>query len=241
MNSREMHYDYKQKLNKIDSQKYRNLKVPEIDWKLQEAQELFVKMIAEPRVRSQFGFEMNQRTIDDVRTLVVNQTEESGTCMTCTKQTEDSYIAELPEDYWFLVSAKAIGTKGKCKNKVLQVRVKQHDDEDEVSPFDRSSFEWREVNIKFTSDGIRIFTDGTFEISKLCLNYIRRPKLIHNAQDYVNGTYTTLRGEVLTGSQDCELPEGTHREIVDLAVFITATDLGVPNIQAKQQKIKLNN
>jgi hypothetical protein len=39
MTAREMHYDFKQKLNKIDSQKHRNLKVPEIDWKLNEAQE----------------------------------------------------------------------------------------------------------------------------------------------------------------------------------------------------------
>ena len=61
MNAREMHYDFKQKLNKIDSQKYRNLLVPEIDWKLNEAQEVFVKIIAEPRLRSQLGFEINQR------------------------------------------------------------------------------------------------------------------------------------------------------------------------------------
>ena len=47
MNAREMHYDFKQKLNKIDSQKYRDLIVPEIDWKLNEAQEVFVKVIEE--------------------------------------------------------------------------------------------------------------------------------------------------------------------------------------------------
>ena len=52
------------KILKIDSQKYRNLIVPEIDWKLNEAQEAFVKIIAEPRLKSQLGFEINQRTID---------------------------------------------------------------------------------------------------------------------------------------------------------------------------------
>ena len=37
MNIREMHYDFKKKFNKIDSQKNRNLLVPEIDWSLNEA------------------------------------------------------------------------------------------------------------------------------------------------------------------------------------------------------------
>ena len=41
----DMHYDFKQKINKIDSQKYRNLRIPEIDWKLNEAQEIFIKTV----------------------------------------------------------------------------------------------------------------------------------------------------------------------------------------------------
>ena len=52
MNVRGMHYDVKQKLNKVDSQQYRNLRVPEIDWKLNEAYEIFVKSVAEPRINN---------------------------------------------------------------------------------------------------------------------------------------------------------------------------------------------
>ena len=78
MNAREMHYDFKQKLNKIDSQKYRDLIVPEIDWKLNEAQEVFVKVIAQPRLQSQLGFEINQRTINDIRTIVIDQKPVDG-------------------------------------------------------------------------------------------------------------------------------------------------------------------
>ncbi len=58
MNIKEMHYDFKQKLNKIDSQQYRNLRVPEIDWKINEAYEVFVKSIAEPRVNNHLGFDV---------------------------------------------------------------------------------------------------------------------------------------------------------------------------------------
>lgn len=241
MTAREMHYDFKQKLNKIDSQAYRNLLVPEIDWKLNEAQEIFVKAIAEPRIKNGFGFETGQRTIDDIRTLVINQSIASLSCLVVNKIDDNTYYVNLPSDYWFHVSSKVYADKGTCTMKVLNTIIRQHDDRFEVSPFDKSSFEWREVNIRFYQNRITIFTDGTFEPKYLCLDYIKKPRLIHNAQDFQGGTYTTLTGVVLAGQQSSELPEGTHREIVDLAVLITAGDLQNPvsDIQTKQNKINL--
>lgn len=241
MTAREMHYDYKQKLNKIDSQKYRGLKVPEIDWKLNEAQEIFVKIIAEPRINNQLGFEKNQRTINDIRTIVVNQNRTTANCIVPTVFDDSSFIAKLPTDYWFTVGSKVYASKGKCLNVMLKVTERQHNDEHELSPFDKSSFEWREVNIRFIGEGIRIFTDGTFTVNYICLDYIKVPRLIHNAQDYVGGTYNTLSGVPLSGSQSSELPDKVHKEIVDLAVLITAGDLTLPDYQFKSNKIQLTN
>lgn len=238
MTVKDMHYDFKQKLNEIDSQKYRNLKVPEIDWKLNEAQEIFVKIIAQPRGRSQYGFESNERTINDIRTIVVDQV--LADYIPATIYDTNSYIIALPEDYWFLAKAKILATKGTCTNVLLyDSKEVQHDDENETSDFDKSSFEWRVSNYRFNKQGLRAFTDGTFIITKIGLEYLVRPRLIYNAEDWIGGTYTTLSGDVLTGTQDCELPEGVHREIVDLAVMITAGDLNMPNQQSKQMKTKL--
>lgn len=238
MNAREMHFDFKMKLNKVDSQKYKNLRVQEIDWKLNEAQEVFVKMIAEPRF-TPAGFETSQRSIDDIRTLVVNQTLATGLVPTSFDAT--SFSAPLPSDYWFKVATKVYALKGDCPLTLMgNVRQVQHDDEHEVSPFDRSSFEWRQVNIRFFNGGIRVFTDGSFTIGRVVLDYIKRPSIIHNAQDAQGGSYKDLKGVTLTGSQACLLPEGTHREIVDLAVMITAGDLSLPDYQLKQAKVQLN-
>lgn len=237
MTVKEMHYDFKQKLNKIDSNKNRNLYVPEIDWKLNEAQELFVKIIAQPRVRKELGFEINQRTIDDIRTIVVDQKPSEG--IEAKAYDNMSFLAEIPKDYWFYINSRVYATKTECKATRLSTQVIQHDDEDDLSPFDRSSFEWRIANLKFNSKGIRIFTDTTFVIDKICLSYIRKLNLIHNAQDFQGGTYNTLSGKTLTGTSDCELPEGVHREIVDLAVLITANDIGLPDYQLKQNKVSL--
>lgn len=237
MTVRGMHYDFKQKLNKIDSQKYRNLEVPEIDWKLNEAQEVFVKIVAQPSLANQLGFEVNQRSINDIRTIVVDQRPSEG--ITPTVFDSSSYIAELPEDYWFLVKSRILATKGSCQNIELKAREVQHDDEHELSPFDKSSFEWRVSNIRFNKEGIRIFTDGSYVINKIILEYLKRPIRIHNAVDFEGGTYEDEEGNALTGSQNCELPSGVHTDIVDLAVLITAGDLNLPDYGLKQAKVRL--
>lgn len=244
MTAKEMHYDFKQKLNRIDSQQYRNLKVPEIDWKLNEAQELLVKMIAQPRLQSRLGFETSQRVIDDISTLVVNQNYDTGQTVVpfphITGGGDETYLAALPDDYWFYIKSFAYTTKGNCSLYKLRTVITQHDDESELSPFNKSSFEWKVVNIRFIREGIRLYTDGTFIINKLCLDYLLKPRIIHNAEDWVNGSYDTLDGITLTGTQDSELPSGVHREIVDLAVLITAGDLSLPDYILKKNKLALS-
>lgn len=240
MNIRAMHYDLKVKLNKVDSQQYRNLKVPEIDWVLNEAQEIFIKTIAEPRTKNGFGFEVNQRSIDDIRTIVINNLTPLPAVIY--NVDDNSYQCSLPENYLFFVSGYACLSKGQCSDVRARLLVKQHDDMHEESPFDESSFEWREVNVRFFRNGLRVFSDGTFIVESICeFNYIRKPAYIQNAQDYVGGTYNLPDGTPLIGFQDCELPEHTHREIVDIAVLVMTGQMQIPDFQIKQAKVNLLN
>lgn len=230
MTIKEMHYDFKKKLNKIDSQQYKNLLVPEIDWVLNEAQELFVKMVAKPRRKSYLGFEMNQRTIDDIRTLVIN-----NECLDVSNNT-----VALPDNYWHFIRAEVEMTKGSCTGIKGRFHVRQHDDEFENSPFDKSSFEWRTVNGVFYEGGIKLYNDDTFTNNRLCISYIKRPQYIHNAEEFRGGTYNLPSGTTLSGSVDCELPEQTHREIVDIAVLIATGQIQAPDYQIKQAKLNMN-
>ena len=95
MTVQDMHYDFKMKLNKLDSQQLRNFLIPEIDWLLNEAQELFVKWVAEPRIPNGLGLETNQRSIDDIRVLMKRDTEK----MVKDLETEDEWETKLPSDY----------------------------------------------------------------------------------------------------------------------------------------------
>ena len=240
MSIKNMHYDVKVKLNKLDSQQYRNLVIPEIDWALNEAQGIFIKMISEPRkvkMLFDFGFEKNQRNIDDIRTIVKN-----NEIVFTKKENNLEYYIELPEDYQFLVHAKAILAKNNCKNVTASCTVRQHDDEFEFSPFDKSSFQWREINIRFYDKGIKAFSDGTFIINKLVLDYIKKPGYIHNAEDF--GTAAQYRlpdGTLLTGFKDCELPFHTHPEIVDIAVLVLTGQLQYADYNIKRDKLNLIN
>lgn len=231
----EMEYDFKQKINKIDSQKYRNLILQEIDWKLNEAMEVFVKTIAEPRYNASIGVETNERTIDDLRSIVVEKYP-----ATINVFDSRSYQIVLPADYWFLLNADADGTKGTCSGRDLKCIERIHDEQPEDSPFDISSFEWQEVNYRYYQSGMRFFTDSTFTIDHVYLDYILIPPYIHNAAGVSGGSYYTPGGVLLSGTQDCILPPETHREIVDIAVLITTGDLQMADYQVKAAKVKMN-
>ncbi len=234
MNVKAMHYDIKKGLNKVDSQQYRNLRVPEIDRALNQAELLLIKIVAEPRTKNQFGFEVNQRTIDDIRSIVVDNTTiavaSSGT---------NFHLFDLPDDYMFYLSSFAVANKGNCENVRLETHVRQHDDRHEASPFDIANFEWRETNLEFVGNQIKAYNDGTFTIAEIELDYIRETEYIHNAEDAVGGQYD-LFGTMLTGTQDCELPPHIHDEVVDLAILILTGELQIPDLQIKQNKLKLS-
>lgn len=239
MTVQEMHYDFKMKLNKIDSEQYRNLRVPEIDWLLNEAQEFFIKSVAFPRVPNHLGFETSQRTIDDIRTIVVDNKQLEKDLI----NSEDRQkVFVLPTDYMFYISAKVTVSKAQCGLKEVRLLIKQHDDKFEESPFDNSSFEWGDINATFDSKGLRVYSDGTFDVENVKLNYIKEPAYIHNASDFKpEGQYKSLKtGLNLTGRQNCELPNQTHREIVDIAVMLASSNLDMQNIQIKQGKLNLN-
>lgn len=236
MNIREMQYDIRQKVNRLGTNQNQNLRIPEVDWKINEAIGIYIKAIAQPRIPNHLGFETSQRSTDDIRTLVVDDLP-----LSVTKVDDYSYVATLPSDYQFFVSGRAVISNDACGSKTARAIPHQHDDRATEDSFVNSSYEWSEVVIHFYKGGIKIFTDGTFTITEFRLDYIKKHPYVHNAQDVLPGnTYTNLRGEVLTGSQDCELPEHTHVEIVDLAVLSIATDLQLPDYQIKQARLSLN-
>jgi hypothetical protein len=230
MTTREMHYDFKQKFNKIDSQKNKGLLVPEIDWLLNEAAELFVKKVAQPKAYNGLGFELSQRLIEDIKSIVVG-----GVWLPVVNN-----VIALPSNYLYFARCRVKLSKGNCKGQEAVLYVREHSDLFEESEFYNSSFEWREVNGIYETQGIQSFTDGTFTIDEAKLSYIRKMAYMHNAQDFGTGSYNHPSGVTLTGTVNCDLPDHTHREIVDIAVMLAASEVQTSDLQTKVGKLGFN-
>ena len=243
MTIEEMHYDFKMKLNKIDSQQFRNFLIPEVDWLLNEAQELFIKMVAEPRLSFHLGFEKSQRNTDDIKMLVVekslvdNKKIQKSVGYSCKRY-------DLPEDYMFFVRALVYGETGSCKNVPCVVKIKQHDDSNHISPFDKSSIMWREINGMFIENKLElelpdISEEPESDLGNVLLTYLRKPKYMHYAKGIKEGKYQLNETILLTEKQDCELSPHTHREIVDIAVMLASGQLQIQD-PFKMTKLNLN-
>lgn len=236
MTIQEMHYDFKMKLNKLDTNQYRNFEIPEIDFLLNEAILMYVKYIMDNTYNPFLGFEKTQRNTDNLKNLLVSNFEINPVV---DNVFPNQYIYNLPNDYMFYVSAKINMNKSECGDRIGRLLIKQHDDEFEISPFDKSSYEWGEINAVFQNNSIRAYSEDDFILKELYLNYIQLHPYVHYAEGYNNGTYTNLKGNVLTGHQDCILSENTHDEIVNMAVLLATESLQLPDINAKLEMLKL--
>tara|TARA_R110000822_G_scaffold16329_9_gene55732 strand:- start:5425 stop:6171 length:747 start_codon:yes stop_codon:yes gene_type:complete len=247
MTVEEMQYDFKIKFNKLDSNDYRDFQVPEIDWLLNEAQEVFLKQRYGINNTTQKGFEGSQKRIDDLRNLVMKNVSLSPVTQVDTV----SYEAELPPDYIFAIRVQSVVTKTSCGDKTLVCKPIQHDDLSNclLDPNYNPSYEWGEMPVVYgtlsdlAADANRIFgyTDGSFTVTSFILDYLREPKRIAFPGGVPGNVYNLPNGlPVGLPNQNCELPEHTHREIVDIATLIAAGDINHPGYQVKAAKTSMH-
>lgn len=249
MTVQEMHYDFKIKFNKLDSNDYRDFQVPEIDWLLNEAQEVFLKQRYGINNTTQKGFEGSQKRIDDLRNLVMKNVSLSPVNQVALDPV--SYEAELPDNYIFAIRVQSVVTKTSCPDKTLVCKPTQHDDLSNclLDPNYNPSYEWGEMPVVYgtlssnAADANRIFgyTDGSFTVTSFILDYLREPARIAFPGGVPGGQYILPDGStIVLPNQDCELPEHTHREIVDIATLIAAGDINHPGYQVKAAKTSIN-
>ncbi len=240
MNVAQMHYEFKDRLNKVDSTGYSNFLPPQIDIYLNAAQDVFIHRLAEP-IKNKFvyGIERNQRIIDELSTLVVDQ-EIDATCIATGIISAEVYTCALPDDYMFYMGAFARATKQPCENQRIRIYIQQHDDIFRDVDLVSSSFEWRIINAEFNEHGLVLFSDGTFTVNNVCYSYLKRPAYIAFPSSF-GGNYLMPDGTTnINADQDCELPVSAHNEIVDLAVLLAKGSIETPGMQYSQYKVSLS-
>lgn len=238
MNIQEMHLDFKLKVNKIDSQQFAGLLVPQIDWLLNEAQEIFVKTRLGINNVYQKGLEASQKRVEDLRPLVIKNAVLSASSLT-----SESYYVQLPSNYLYYLRSTAKSEKSTCTSD-LSIIIIQHDDLTNAltSKFYSPSFEWLETVGNFSQDRLYVYSDGSFKITDVELDYLRKPVRMAYPTGFENGSYELPDGTVISTDQDSDFSSNMFaaREIVDIAVVLATTSVADQRYELFQNKLKTN-
>ena len=244
MNVTEMHHAVELGVQQIDSHRDDDFLPEEIDYYLNKSQERFIKKRYNPFGNAYMrGFEQSQKRIEDLRKLFVKDGQLDSNFSEDTSAISGFYTdyVELPEDHfltisqrslvkfktgginWEINNGKRVPTDTNYGEKVSKNRVAQSDQIYSLlnDPFNTTKYD--DPIADFNENQINIYTDNTFIVDKLFLNYIRHPKKVNYNK-----------------SINCELPQHTHEEIVDGAVRLILGTIDSMGPEYKAQQLERN-
>ena len=212
----ELVYDFKLNLNKVDRQDNVLMAVENIVNFLNQAQFSWIKTKIGENNLYRDGYEATRKRIDDLQVLKVN-----NYALNLVKHDDvlfQGYRGSLKDvkDYMMFVMCRTTASKQDCKATLTVDLIRQNDLSNLY--FDANfgpSYEWRSTIATIGEDNIILYTDGSFELDKVFLTYLRNPKQID-----IEG-YIKLDGKDSV-NQDCELPYYAKQDIVSLACKFAA-------------------
>ena len=212
MTVQEFHIAIGLEVDKTLDFEYPYMSPEQIDYWLNKAQDRFVKQRASGNNLKKEGFEVTQKRIDDLRTVLKDSTivpVQSGTI----------FKSALPADYRWLIRHTCDTGNTVCSTSTVGGQEIQQDDLNElkINPF------WSPSKVEplyylFNND-IVYETDGNFTVTSTKVYYIKKYNKIQYGTQYV-----TPLPDI-----QCELPEFVHEEIVDIA-----RDMILENIESQR-------
>lgn len=223
MTPREMQSAFELEINKYDSELMLESHV--IFYWLNESQTRYFKTRYSGINPKQEGFEQSQKRIDDLRTLIVE--ESINTTAGSLPDKPNSFIAILPVNYVFTVGEEAViqygipGSLNILRTEVCPITSDTYSREVE-NPFGKHRLHYEKAKPLRLSKGniVELITDGTYTVNSYFLRYIKMPLIIE------------------LGGPDCELPEHSHTEIVTNAVSMVLENLGDQRYQSNKTEVQ---
>lgn len=232
----EFHIQFKMALDKIDSSAYPDILVEEIDVFLNEAQERFIKTRYGLNNLYKEGFEEIQKRTDDLRTLVVTNyapvsavTTETNTYSAniTTPFTNEALTVASTEVYQFYLRGRVRVVKTGCTSTYVAIRLVRQGELERIllDPFNSPKLNGP---VGYFERGTLYFvTDGTFTIDRLKVTYLKRALQIRYGTQYPTPVTDV----------NCELPEHTHKEIVQLSVNIALENIESRRTQTQENQL----
>lgn len=228
----DMHYYFNEQLKAADNPMYQQFLVPQIDFLLNVAEDVYIKMIAFPLYNPIPKFELTSRVKNNIYTLVVDAKEKDTNV---SKYDDNSYLYKIPENCKYFLGGSVIANNKECY-KELELFSVNHDQSTTKDYTIKSSFLWEECNYWMIEGGIKLEAED-FIIEGVKPNYVRYSKYMHYAEKYSTNGYKRINGETLTGKKNSELPKNALGDVVNIAVLLTKMDLGM-DVNAQLSKIR---
>ena len=231
-------YKIDQKLNKLSTNEHQQIQLEDKILALNEAQIVLIKRKVDGI--SSIGIDASRKRYEDLQSLVENYIDHPLTPVledaNINQWTVD--ITSLSPQYMFYIDSYILADKGKCKDRMVWINqdLAKHGDiallfkNEHYKP----SFEYQETFNVISSGKMSVFTDGTFEPTKLYIMYLRYPQYIDKA-GYVkfDGTDST--------DVNCELADYLEDELLDVTVqSLTMYTENVSAVQSAQLRIQTN-
>lgn len=224
----EAHIEFRQAADRLDSSTLPDLLVEQVDYLFNEAINRYTKTRYSGNNEFKMGFEEIQKRTEDLKTLVYTEFPTITIVTTETNvykanlsslYTDEALTTPSTKEYWFFIRGRARVVKTGCTSTYVAIKLYQHDDLDDVmlDPFKRPFID--EVVGYFESGNLYIITSSGTTIDKVKLSYIKKP-----IQVKYGTQYPTPSADI-----DFDLPEHTHKEIIQLAVVIA-----LENIESKR-------
>jgi hypothetical protein len=211
-------YKVDQKLNKLSSNSHQKIQLEDKILALNEAQIKLIKQkVSGNAVPSGMGRDAFYKRYDDLQAIVENYKNHplELDLIDATLHEWEGILDDITPEYMLYVDSYVLADKGDCKNRIIWTNpdLFKHGDVSLLLNNDHTkpSFEYQETFCSISTNKISIFTDGTFEPTKLYLMYIRYPAYINKAG------YVMLDGKASVDT-NCELAGFLEDEILDLAV-----------------------
>jgi len=240
MDITQMHWEFKQRANKLDSNHKKDLSDAEIDALINDIQHLYIETYYSGNIynRNKLGFESVQQRTDMLSTLVVGQPEQVKLLPVLYNSDLEVYEFDfdgLKYKYKHLIRVYYIDpTCGK-----FNIKLEQHDDINLLldDAFRGPSFQWRSLiaTIKSSSDidsesSLYVYTNGVIDISSgIYVEYIKEPVDVflgtYDSIDYVNcindggnPASCNVYYNTTTDRVSSEIPENYHTLLIDMCV-----------------------
>ncbi|MCC6252306.1 MAG: hypothetical protein BWX56_01015 [Euryarchaeota archaeon ADurb.Bin023] len=221
----QLHYLFKQKVNKVDSLQNINFFVEQIDEYLNQALFVFIEQILKVA-------ELDQNKTEFIGELV-KVVELSGT------NAEKKFTAQLPDDYYRHL--RSYSTVNGCSEIISNYPVQYDDLNSFLTDINyKPSLAWKETGYQLKGKEIVVWTNDEFLIDAVNLTYVSRHPRLGNPINSRNGSYNLPDG---TAAQQQNLILSNRNQdniITDIATLLVSIDTTDSSYQLKLNKLIQN-